>query len=101
MDSLRHAGRRAGDGAAVASVAHGRDDHQGPLWRDVPTRDSGHSIDRRLGFHKIEFLQFFVKRPPKTCPLDQFSLLITNMASDFARNRYFCMIFTKTEILVF
>ena len=32
-------------------------------------------------------------RSSKTCPLDQFSLLITNMVSDFAGDQYFCMIF--------
>ena len=32
-------------------------------------------------------------RSSKTCPLDQFSLLITNMVSDFAGDQYSCMIF--------
>ena len=45
---------------------------------------------RRFGIRKIGFLQIFVKRPLKTCLLDQFSLLITNMVSDFARDKYFC-----------
>ena len=36
----------------------------------------------------------------KTCPLDQFSLLITNMISDFAGDQYFYMISSsKTMVL--
>ena len=53
-----------------------------------------HGSYRRLGLRKTGFLQFFAKRPPKTCPLDQFSVLITNMVSDFAGGQYFCMILT-------
>ena len=37
----------------------------------------------------------FVTRPLKTCPLDQFFLMIKNMVSDFAGDQYFCMIFTS------
>ena len=42
-------------------------------------------------------LQIFVTRPSKTCPLDQFSQLITNMVSDFAVDQHFCMIFTFND----
>ena len=38
----------------------------------------------------------------KTCPLDQFSLLITNIFSDFAGAQYICMIFLLEErVLLF
>ena len=52
---------------------------------------------RRLGLRKTGFLQIFVTRPPKTCPLDQLSLMITNMVSDFAGDQYFCLIFPSKD----
>ena len=51
----------------------------------------------RLGLRKTGFLQIFVTRPSKTCPLDQFSHRITNMVSDFAGDKYFPMIFTFAD----
>ena len=49
-----------------------------------------------LGFTKLDSFKF-ATRPSKTCPLDQFSQLITNMVSDFAGDQYFCMIFTFND----
>ena len=54
---------------------------------DPRTHESTHAglgAYRRLGFRKTGFLQIFVKRPPKTCPLDDPTMPIQFMKQDLS-----------------
>ena len=81
LHQLLHARVRAHLGSGRASPEPGRP--------SPPAAVQGCTVC--LGFTKLDSFKF-ATRPSKTCPLDQFSLMITNIVSDFAGHQYFCMI---------